>query len=103
MISNSSRNRISAAPCGTKIGVVEAVDDRVADHPRAAGSGKQLLGEVVAEHRQRADHEPGEDPLSRLRQRDAPERLGRARAEVTARLEDRGMDAIQRGEQRAAP
>ena len=66
----------------------QRVDDRRCRSSVCWSTGReQLLGEVVTEHRQRTDHEPREDALLRLGERDAPERPARARAEVAARLE----------------
>ena len=69
--------------------------DLVADQARLRRPGEQVGRVVVAEHRQRDDHDPREDRRHRERQRDHAERLERARAQVARRLEEAPVDPVE--------
>ncbi len=74
--------------------------DLVADQVRLRGGRDEVGRVVVAEHRQGDEHAAGEDPGHRERQRHAPERAERARAEIARRLDLPLVDPVERREQR---
>ncbi len=74
--------------------------DLVADEARLRRAREQVRRVVVAEHRQRDDHDAREDRRHRERQRDHAEGLERARAEVARRLEQAPVDSVEEGVER---
>ena len=66
------------------------------------GRGRdEVLRVVVAEHGQRDEDDAGEDPGHRERQRDPPESLEGARAEIASRLDLALVDPVERRVERA--
>ena len=74
--------------------------DRVAEDRRLGRARDEVGRVVVAEHRQRDEHDAGQRPGLRERDDDAPEGARRRGAEVARGLDVALVDAIERGEER---
>ncbi len=79
---------------------LDVVVDRVAQQRRLGRAGHQVRRVVVAEHRQRDQHDPAQRPGLRHRQHDAPEGLRGRGAEVARGLDHPLVDPVQRRVQR---
>ena len=60
-------------------------------------AGQQLVGEVVADHRQHGDQHAGQDGLPGQRQRHPQERAHPVQPQVAAGLDERRVDPVQAG------
>ena len=69
--------------------------DLVPDHARLRRAREEIRRVVVAEHRERDDRAAREHGRDRERERHQPERLVRARAQVTRRFEQAPVDTVE--------
>src|SRR4029453_17877154 len=80
-------------------GAGDGVVDQVADHRGPRGARQQVVGEVVAEHRQGGHHQPGQDGWGGQGQGDQQEGPPAAGPEVPGRLQQPLVDPVQPGVQ----